>query len=1386
MLLRLPFLLLLLSVSPTLQQQNSAPLAPTKVAVVAASACAQGQARRPCATMERASGGLTISSTCPCPYIDGVTGGPGPVRRFSLEVRNLVLPSLVAGLNKVHVTANGTIPGPPIIVNQGDWVEIAVTNRMPLAATTINWHGQLQVMTPFADGVVSMTQCAIEPGATLVYSFRASNAGTFWYHGLLHEQTTDGLFGLLQVLPLRGSDEDLARGLDLDAVDNEVVLFLSDYYNENAHDLMTLFYMTPLSGGAEPMPDAIVANGKPEGALYIDVRSRVSKTLVHVISAASLTMFTISVDGVNLILVEVDSTAIEPLLTPSVDLNAAQRVSFVIDWRTLSLPPGGTPGAGVYFRASAVMAQYPVDPATGYVPPYESGFAHPPSPLDPAFTAVFQFSPIAAGGPKQPDYAANGSIGSVPAAPPIAVFPPSSPYYGLNTSGGLDANVFDGVPAVALQTPTGTHQMYLEIAFMVDPKTSVVRGHFNSVSHSHYGAGGMMPTLFDKSVYGTPEGTASAYDPLDFAFAARKPFGYAPSGAPLPLMPIAYSSEAHYLLPPGAVITVLVNNTDKHEQPVHFHGHVLWLLATSETRPGDEQARFAAKSVMRRDTVSVPGKGWAKLAFVADNPGIWAAHGQIEWHIAGGLKLELYEGLSSLNGMPVPLAHQQNCKLPPPGAASWIVSNASFSDAGANATAVGAAACTGSAAYRPCTFLESNATGWRNATRCPCPLSAAASAGDGAGSGGGGPGPTRSFSLSITHLVKSQPLVPGAHKVHFAVNGMSPGPVLEAREGDWINVDVVNNLEEENTAVQFEGMDLVLTPFAAGVPTLSQCAILPGSSQRLGFRAARAGVYLYRGSHNLQDVDGLVGALIVRPLPGAPLAAQPPAANNEFVLLLGELFVSNALNAAQGYFLTPASRGVPPVPNAITVNGSLSGMLSFDAQARHHRTVLHLVGAQALSVLDVSVDGVALHVFAVDGTALAPPYLSLRSVAVAAGQRVSVLVRWGQLPPFTPARGAPPGQGVFLRVQARKSAYLVPNPSTWINPFDAHLQDIAPLNPECLVIVRFGGAPNVLPPYTSDSGAKPAPAGTLAAADINLLDARPALAAAPPVPTHELYLELGAAFDSSTNLTRGTVNGNSYVPQVDNAGGLVPVLWRYMVFGTADGGALQADASAFPNAARGSAAAAASAGAGPVGAQPPSQAVMFDLAKSHYLVPRGSVVAVFVNNTHARERPLRADGHTFFVLSTSELPGAEAAYAGAWLRRDVVSVPPRGWARLLFVADNPGVWHLGAAGAWHRANGETVKLFEALDGVAGLDVPPSDRAVCGMPLARLPAAEAAPAAPEPEAAAEPLRLSAGLLLATVLAPVMVLTLTGSFVMQKCGVVPAARGGLAPPVKVLPV
>ena len=79
---------------------------------------------------------------------------------------------------------------------------------------------------------------------------------------------------------------------------------------------------------------------------------------------------------------------------------------------------------------------------------------------------------------------------------------------------------------------------------------------------------------------------------------------------------------------------MLINNTDGGGHPFHLHGHNFWVVATSNEP--DAEIVYKGKYVLR-DVVTVPAVGWAKIRFVADNPGVWLFHCHIDWHGRAGL-----------------------------------------------------------------------------------------------------------------------------------------------------------------------------------------------------------------------------------------------------------------------------------------------------------------------------------------------------------------------------------------------------------------------------------------------------------------------------------------------------------------------------------------------------------------------------------------------------------------------------------------------------------------------------------------------------------------------------------------------------------------------------
>ena len=65
---------------------------------------------------------------------------------------------------------------------------------------------------------------------------------------------------------------------------------------------------------------------------------------------------------------------------------------------------------------------------------------------------------------------------------------------------------------------------------------------------------------------------------------------------------------------------------------------------------------------------------------------------------------------------------------------------------------------------------------------------------------------------------------------HLLMNGQFPGPVLSVEVGQTIEVTVVNNLANETTSVHWHGMFMQGTPWADGVPGVTQVRAAAGLS----------------------------------------------------------------------------------------------------------------------------------------------------------------------------------------------------------------------------------------------------------------------------------------------------------------------------------------------------------------------------------------------------------------------------------------------------------------------------------------------------------------------------------------------------------------------------
>ncbi|WP_343487414.1 multicopper oxidase domain-containing protein [Allomuricauda sp. d1] len=118
------------------------------------------------------------------------------------------------------MTFNGSIPGPNLEFNEGEFAIINVTNKMDVE-TSVHWHGL--ILPNFYDGVPYLTTPPIQPGETQQYKFALKQSGTYWYHSHTGLQEQRGVYGSIQINP---------KETDLE-YDKDLVLVLSDWMDEN-------------------------------------------------------------------------------------------------------------------------------------------------------------------------------------------------------------------------------------------------------------------------------------------------------------------------------------------------------------------------------------------------------------------------------------------------------------------------------------------------------------------------------------------------------------------------------------------------------------------------------------------------------------------------------------------------------------------------------------------------------------------------------------------------------------------------------------------------------------------------------------------------------------------------------------------------------------------------------------------------------------------------------------------------------------------------------------------------------------------------------------------------------------------------------------------------
>ena len=292
----------------------------------------------------------------------GATRG-GTVSRAhgGLVVQDLVIaetPMSIAGRRATPVTINGTVPGPLLRYREGDELLIRVDNRLR-EDTSIHWHGVL--VPPAMDGVPGVSFPGIRAGEVFEYRYRVRQYGTYWYHSHSGLQEQLGHYGPMILDPADGYPYPF---------DREFVVVLSDwtfenpyrvldrlkkqgnYYNVQRRTLGEFFRDAARDGLMATIRDRLMwldmrmdptdlhdvtgatytylMNGLAPGANWSGVFQPGERVLVRVINAAADTIFDVRIPDLPLTIVQSNGQFVQPVETDEFRISIAETYDFVV------------------------------------------------------------------------------------------------------------------------------------------------------------------------------------------------------------------------------------------------------------------------------------------------------------------------------------------------------------------------------------------------------------------------------------------------------------------------------------------------------------------------------------------------------------------------------------------------------------------------------------------------------------------------------------------------------------------------------------------------------------------------------------------------------------------------------------------------------------------------------------------------------------------------------------------------------------------------------------------------------------------------------------------------------------------------------------------------
>ncbi|KAL4620932.1 hypothetical protein ACB092_06G192200 [Castanea dentata] len=514
-----------------------------------------------------------------------------------------------------------------------------------------------------------------------------------------------------------------------------------------------------------------------------------------------------------------------------------------------------------------------------------------------------------------------------------------------------------------------------------------------------------------------------------------------------------------------------------------------------------------------------------------------------------------------------------------------------------------------------------------------------------------------------------------ATKSIVTVDGLFPGPTLNAREDDTVIVTVTNHVTD-NVTIHWHGVRQFLTGWSDGPAYITQCPIQPGQSYIYNFTLTGQRGSLLWHAHVSWLRATLHGAIVILPKRGIPYPFPKP--DKEKIIILAEWWKADV----EAVIKQATQSGLPPnVSDTHTINGHPGPVPGCSSQGytlhvESGKTyLLRIINAAVNDELFFKIAGHNLTIVEVDASYVKP--FQIDTIFISPGQTTNALLTANQ------------GIGKYIIT---------------LSPF----MD-APVGLDNLTnyaTLRYKGTPTNPPTILTSVPAQNATPVTYSFVDsLRSLNSPQYPAKVPLTIDHSLFFTVGVG----VNPCDTCVNGSKLVGAVNNVSFVMPTIGLLQAYRYNISGVYTVDFPANP----------------PIpfnytGNSPSN--LQTNNGTRLYRLSFNSTVQIVLQDTAViapENHPTHLHGFNFFVVGKGlgnfdKNKDPQKFNLVDPVERNTVAVPTGGWVAIRFKADNPGVWFLHCHLEVHTTWG--LKMAFLVENGKGpnetLPPPPSDLPKC--------------------------------------------------------------------------